>query len=100
MRAAGCLEPPDGPDGEGAMVTTPACGSLPTARPIPQRTIEGDETIALGDLVLVASRSKPGTWYPVVDGHCPCTGYGFRYTCRHIERARLAIEEGSPSEST
>jgi len=79
------------------MSPTPASHVVPTSAAIPQRTILGDETIALGSVVLVASKSKPGTWYPVIDGHCPCEGFGYRHTCRHLERARLALEEGELS---
>ena len=76
---------------------TPASRVLPTSAAVPQRTILGDETIALGSIVLVASRSKPGTWYPVFDAHCPCEGFGYRHTCRHLERARLALDGDEPS---
>ena len=72
------------------MPTTPASASLPASAAIPQRTVLGDETIALGDVVLVASRSHPGFWYPVQDGRCVCEGFRFRHTCRHLEVARLA----------
>jgi hypothetical protein len=75
---------------------TPARPSLPTSQHIPQRTIDGDETIALGSLVLVASRSKPGFWYPVADGHCPCTGHKYRHTCRHRIVAALIAYAAHP----
>ena len=33
---------------------------------------------------LVESATKPGTGHPVTVDHCPCKGFSYRGTCRHI----------------
>jgi len=33
---------------------------------------------------LVESASKPGTGHPVTVDHCPCKGFSYRGTCRHV----------------
>jgi len=33
---------------------------------------------------LVESASKPGTGHPVTLDHCPCKGFSYRGTCRHV----------------
>jgi len=33
---------------------------------------------------LVESSSKPGTGHPVTADHCPCKGFAYRGTCRHV----------------
>ncbi len=37
---------------------------------------------------LVESASKPGTGHPVTLDHCPCKGFSYRGTCRHIALVR------------
>ncbi len=33
---------------------------------------------------LVESATKPGTGHPVTVDHCPCKGFSYRGTCRHV----------------
>jgi len=33
---------------------------------------------------LVESQTKPGTGHPVTVDHCPCKGFSYRGTCRHV----------------
>jgi len=33
---------------------------------------------------LVESATKPGTGHPVTLDHCPCKGFSYRGTCRHV----------------
>ncbi len=33
---------------------------------------------------LVESATKPGTGHPVKVDHCPCKGFSYRGTCRHV----------------
>lgn len=40
---------------------------------------------------LVESQSRPGTGHPVTADYCPCKGFGYRGTCRHVALVR-AIE--------
>jgi hypothetical protein len=52
--------------------------------------IGADRALALGSLVLVASKSHPGTWHRVAFGGCDCAGYRHRNTCRHLAVAAAA----------
>jgi len=33
---------------------------------------------------LVESQSKPGTGHPVTTDYCPCKGFSYRKTCKHV----------------
>ncbi len=33
---------------------------------------------------LVESQSRPGTGHPVTVDHCPCKGFSYRGSCRHV----------------
>jgi len=37
---------------------------------------------------LVESATKPGTGHPVTVDHCPCKGFSYRGTCRHVALVR------------
>ncbi len=50
--------------------------SKPTFRPRVRRLGPGR--------YLVESATKPGTGHPVTLDHCPCKGFSFRGTCRHV----------------
>src|SRR4051794_1004419 len=54
--------------------------------------IGSEEAIFIGPMTLVASKSEPGTWHSVENGHCDCKGFEHRGHCRHLHIAKVVEE--------
>jgi hypothetical protein len=49
--------------------------------------IAGERFVNLGDVLLVASKSEPGTWHRIDGATCDCKGFQYRGACRHVVAA-------------
>lgn len=60
--------------------------------------VAGERFVRVGDNLLVASKSEPGTWHHLVGETCDCKGFQFRGHCRHIS-ARLELEASTTTDT-